>query len=83
MGRRDGKISRTSEALANIPPPFSNITSLLAFFSRQGLDLKDLTLLSAKFDLCYNFLSEIFQVLTLLVLLIVHRSLLACSTSLE
>ncbi|XP_021888834.1 peroxidase 3-like [Carica papaya] len=48
VGRRDGKISRTSEALANIPPPFSNITSLLAFFSRQGLDLKDLTLLSGK-----------------------------------
>ncbi|XWS38832.1 hypothetical protein CRYUN_Cryun19dG0164300 [Craigia yunnanensis] len=45
-GRRDGVISRFSEALSNIPPPFGNFTTLLRLFTNQGLDLKDLVLLS-------------------------------------
>lgn len=45
-GRRDGRISNASEALANIPPPTSNFTTLQRLFGNQGLDLKDLVLLS-------------------------------------
>ncbi|EEF46695.1 peroxidase 39 [Ricinus communis] len=44
-GRRDGVISRSSEATA-IPAPFANITTLQTLFANQGLDLKDLVLLS-------------------------------------
>ncbi|KAK0589592.1 hypothetical protein LWI29_016107 [Acer saccharum] len=45
-GRRDGSISNSSEALNNIPPPSSNFTTLQTLFANQGLDLKDLVLLS-------------------------------------
>ncbi|MCD7457705.1 hypothetical protein HAX54_035939 [Datura stramonium] len=45
-GRRDGRISNASEALANIPPPTSNFSSLQKSFASKGLDLKDLVLLS-------------------------------------
>nr|TKS08367.1 hypothetical protein D5086_0000103890 [Populus alba] len=41
-GRRDGTISRSSEALNNIPPPTSNFTNLQRLFANQGLNLKDL-----------------------------------------
>ncbi|KAG6661271.1 hypothetical protein I3843_03G157300 [Carya illinoinensis] len=45
-GRRDGTISLSSEAVNNIPPPTSNFTNLQRLFGNQGLDLKDLVLLS-------------------------------------
>ncbi|XP_022136149.1 peroxidase 39-like [Momordica charantia] len=45
-GRRDGVISRSSEALASIPPPFGNLSTLQTLFANQGMDLKDLVLLS-------------------------------------
>ncbi|CAI0460647.1 unnamed protein product [Linum tenue] len=45
-GRRDGLISRSSEALNNLPPPFGNINTLRTMFASQGLDLTDLVLLS-------------------------------------
>lgn len=45
-GRRDGRISNATEALNNIPPPSSNLSSLQTFFSSKGLDLKDLVVLS-------------------------------------
>ncbi|KAM1112696.1 hypothetical protein ACFX13_046375 [Malus domestica] len=45
-GRRDGVIARRAEALANIPPPFSNFSTLQRTFANVGLDLKDLVLLS-------------------------------------
>ncbi|XP_070037425.1 peroxidase 3-like [Nicotiana tomentosiformis] len=48
-GRRDGRISNTSEALANIPPPTSNFSSLKTSFASKDLDLKDLVLLSGTF----------------------------------
>ena len=52
-GRRDGRISNASEALANIPPPTSNFSSLQTSFASKGLDLKDLVLLSGKFKLVH------------------------------
>ncbi|KAM7275158.1 hypothetical protein ACFE04_017024 [Oxalis oulophora] len=45
-GRRDGTISNKTEALNNIPAPTDNFTLLQTRFSNQGLDLKDLVLLS-------------------------------------
>ncbi|KAF2284989.1 hypothetical protein GH714_034111 [Hevea brasiliensis] len=45
-GRRDGVTSRLSDAMANIPPFFANFTTLQTQFANQGLDLKDLVLLS-------------------------------------
>nr|TKR98763.1 class III peroxidase [Populus alba] len=45
-GRRDGLISKSSEVISNIPPPFGNFTTLQTLFSNQGLDLKDLVSLS-------------------------------------
>ncbi|KAL5151913.1 Peroxidase 3 [Glycine soja] len=45
-GRRDGVISNLVEARNNIPAPFDNITTLQTLFANQGLDLKDLVLLS-------------------------------------
>ncbi|PPD66392.1 hypothetical protein GOBAR_DD36726 [Gossypium barbadense] len=45
-GRRDGRISRISEALANIPSPLSNFTALLRSFTSKGLNVHDLVVLS-------------------------------------
>ncbi|XWS31647.1 hypothetical protein CRYUN_Cryun23aG0094300 [Craigia yunnanensis] len=45
-GRRDGRMSRISEALTNIPSPFSNFTSLVRNFASKGLDVHDLVVLS-------------------------------------
>ena len=47
-GRRDGVISRQSEALANIPSPFFNFSQLKTSFASKGLDVKDLVVLSGK-----------------------------------
>ncbi|KAB1214074.1 Peroxidase 3 [Morella rubra] len=46
LGRRDGTISRASEALPNIPSPFFNFTQLEQFSARKGLTVHDLVVLS-------------------------------------
>ncbi|KAJ9154432.1 hypothetical protein P3X46_027765 [Hevea brasiliensis] len=45
-GRRDGKISRVSEALSNIPSPFFNFTLLKQSFANKSLTVHDLVVLS-------------------------------------
>ncbi|KAG1326331.1 Peroxidase [Cocos nucifera] len=45
-GRRDGTISRKSEALANIPGPTFNFATLVQRFANKTLDVKDLVVLS-------------------------------------
>ncbi|MBA0562017.1 hypothetical protein Golob_007105, partial [Gossypium lobatum] len=45
-GRRDGTVSQASEALANLPSPFSNFSTLVQKFSNKGLNVQDLVVLS-------------------------------------
>ncbi|CAK9175915.1 unnamed protein product [Ilex paraguariensis] len=45
-GRRDGRVSLETEALANLPSPFSNFTTLQRSFVSQGLNIHDLVVLS-------------------------------------
>ncbi|CAK7334153.1 unnamed protein product [Dovyalis caffra] len=64
-GRRDGLISKFSEAMSNIPPPSSNFTSLQTVFSNQGLDLKDLVVLSGAHTIglahCSSFSNRLYN----------------------
>ncbi|KAB1214073.1 Peroxidase 3 [Morella rubra] len=46
LGRRDGTISRASEVIANLPPPYFNFTQLKQSFSSKGLTVHDLVVLS-------------------------------------
>ncbi|PKA46395.1 Peroxidase 3 [Apostasia shenzhenica] len=45
-GRRDGLISKATEALNNIPSPTFNFSALQRSFASKGLDIHDLVLLS-------------------------------------
>ncbi|CAN0914554.1 Peroxidase 3 [Linum grandiflorum] len=64
-GRRDGRISNSSEALNAIPPPTSNFTTLQTLFGNVGLDLKDLVLLSAAHTIgishCNSFSARLYN----------------------
>ncbi|KAK6130374.1 hypothetical protein DH2020_035879 [Rehmannia glutinosa] len=55
-GRRDGKISRASEALADIPSPFSNFTILRQSFANKSLTVKDLVVLSGTKLLWFKYI---------------------------
>ncbi|VVA99679.1 unnamed protein product [Arabis nemorensis] len=64
-GRRDGRISNFTEARDNIPPPFGNFTTLITLFGNQGLDVKDLVLLSGAHTIgvshCSSFSNRLFN----------------------
>lgn len=47
-GRRDGRVSLASEALAQLPSPFQNFTSLNQSFASKNLTAHDLVVLSGK-----------------------------------
>ncbi|MCL7049648.1 hypothetical protein MKW94_029961 [Papaver nudicaule] len=46
LGRRDGRVSLASEAIANLPSASSNFSTLLNMFVRKSLNLIDLVALS-------------------------------------
>ncbi|XP_022138759.1 LOW QUALITY PROTEIN: peroxidase 24-like [Momordica charantia] len=45
-GRRDGRISQSSEVAGNIPSPFSDFATLKQIFEKKGLTANDLVILS-------------------------------------
>jgi len=50
-GRRDGTVSISGEALANLPAPFFNFTQLKESFASKGLTVHDLVVLSGTFNI--------------------------------
>ncbi|KAF7823122.1 peroxidase 3 [Senna tora] len=64
-GRRDGTISNLVEARSSIPSPFHNLTTLQTLFANQGLDLKDLVLLSGAHTIgishCTSFSNRLYN----------------------
>ncbi|KAK9155843.1 hypothetical protein Sjap_003323 [Stephania japonica] len=44
LGRRDGRISKASEALNTLPSPFDNITTLIQEFRNKGLSYSNATI---------------------------------------
>jgi len=46
LGRRDARTASQSAANNNIPPPTSNLTSLISNYQAQGLSATDLVALS-------------------------------------
>ncbi|KAK8509886.1 hypothetical protein V6N13_093726 [Hibiscus sabdariffa] len=64
-GRRDGRVSRRSEALANIPSPFSNFTTLVKNFANHSLNVRDLVVLSGAHTIgvshCSGFFNRLYN----------------------
>ncbi|KAF3786005.1 Peroxidase 1 [Nymphaea thermarum] len=64
-GRRDGLVSNSTEALLNLPPPTSNISDLLTFFSNKNLTERDMVILSGAHSIgvahCASFTDRLYN----------------------
>ncbi|KAK1353557.1 Peroxidase [Heracleum sosnowskyi] len=58
-GRRDGLISNGTETFGPIPAPTSNFSTLQTNFANQGLDLKDLVVLSGAHTIGFGHCSSL------------------------
>ncbi|KAF9619401.1 hypothetical protein IFM89_006588 [Coptis chinensis] len=58
-GRKDGRISLESEALQNLPPPSSNVSSLIQKFASKGLSLEEMVTLSGGHSIGVSHCSSI------------------------
>lgn len=56
-GRKDGRISKASEASASLPPPTNNVIQLTQTFINKGLTQEEMVTLSGEtFQQCESFL---------------------------
>nr|CAB3470395.1 unnamed protein product [Digitaria exilis] len=65
LGRRDGKVSSATEAADQLPPAFADIPLLTKIFASNGLDVKDLAVLSGAHTLgtahCPSYASRLYD----------------------